>query len=178
KKAGYTEVLYLDAKEKLYIDESGPANFFGITRDGRYVTPHSESILPSITNKSLVTLAEELGMRPERRRVAVEEIFDFQDAGCCGTAAVITPVGSITYGERKVVYAKEGKAGPFSSKLYERLTGIQVGHHPDTYGWLSPIHPGRLRCSSVKYQEYSPFSRLAERATRRRNSGKYFCGGR
>lgn len=139
KKAGYTEVLYLDAKEKRFIDESGPANFFGITAEGRYVTPHSESILPSITNMSLVTLAEELGMRPERRRVDVEEIFDFQDAGCCGTAAVITPVGSITYRERKAVYAKNGQAGPFATKLYDRLTGVQLGLYPDTHGWLRKI---------------------------------------
>jgi branched-chain amino acid aminotransferase len=139
KKAGYTEVLYLDAKEKRYIDESGPANFFGVTKDGRYVTPHSDSILPSITNMSIVTLAEEMGMRPERRRVDVEEIFDFQDAGCCGTAAVITPVGSITYRDRKVVYAKDGVAGSFATRLYERLTGLQLGLYPDTRGWLRKI---------------------------------------
>ena len=95
KEQGFTEVLYLDAKEKKYLDESGPANFFGITKDGNYLTPYSDSILPSITNKSLLTIADELGMNPEQRPVHVEEIFGFVDAGCCGTAAIITPVSAI-----------------------------------------------------------------------------------
>lgn len=133
---GFTEVLYLDAKEKKYIDESGPANFFGITPDGQYVTPDSPSILPSITNKSLIQLAEDMGLRPQRRHVHVEEIFNFVEAGCCGTAAVITPVGSITYRDRKVVYSKDGRAGPLTTKLYDTLRGIQVGDVPDRYGWL------------------------------------------
>lgn len=136
---GFAEVLYLDAKEKKYIDESGPANFFGITRDGRYVTPDSHSILPSITNKSLVTLAEEMGLRPERRPVRVEEIFDFAEAGCCGTAAVITPVGSITYRDRKVTYCPDGVPGPACTRLYKTLMAIQVGDVPDRYGWLRVV---------------------------------------
>jgi len=136
---GYTEVLYLDAKHKRFIDESGPANFFGVTKDGQYVTPDSESILPSITNKSLVTLAEELGLRPQRREVDIEEIFDFQEAGCCGTAAVITPVGSITYRDRKVVYSKDGVAGKYSTQLYERLTAIQSGDEEDKYDWVTIV---------------------------------------
>jgi branched-chain amino acid aminotransferase len=136
---GFTEVLYLDAKHKKYVDESGPANFFGITQDGQYVTPESPSILPSITNKSLITLAEEMDMRPERRRINIEEIFEFAEAGCCGTAAVITPVGSITYRERKVVYSKDGEPGPLSTKLYRKLTAIQVGDEPDTHGWLHRV---------------------------------------
>ena len=133
---GFTEVLYLDAKHKRYVDESGPANFFGITQDGQYVTPDSPSILPSITNKSLITLAEEMDMRPERRPIDIEEIFQLAEAGCCGTAAVITPVGSITFRERKVVYSKDGEPGPLSVKLYKKLTAIQVGDEPDTHGWL------------------------------------------
>jgi branched-chain amino acid aminotransferase len=136
---GYTEVLYLDAKEKKYIDESGPANFFGITGDGVYVTPDSQSVLPSITNKSLITLAEDMGMKTERRRVAVSEIFDFAEAGCCGTAAVITPIGSITYRDRKVIYSKDGKPGRRCTELYKRLTAIQVGDVPDEYGWVRRI---------------------------------------
>ncbi len=136
---GFTEVLYLDAKHKRYIDESGPANFYGITRDNQYVTPDSESILPSITNKSIITLAEEMGLRPQRREVDVEEIFGFTEAGCCGTAAVITPVGSITYRDRKVVYSKDGKAGKHSIKLYEKLTAIQVGDEPDDYDWVRRV---------------------------------------
>ena len=136
---GFTEVLYLDAKHKKYIDESGPANFFGITQEGQYVTPHSDSILPSITNKSLITLAEEMGLKPQRREIDVEEIFGFTEAGCCGTAAVITPVGSITFRDRKVVYAKDGKAGKHSTALYDKLTAIQVGDSPDNYDWVRKI---------------------------------------
>jgi len=139
KKRGFTEVLYLDAREKRWIDESGPANFFGITKDGRYVTPQSESILPSITNKSLFTLAGEMGLAPERRPVDVEEIFDFAEAGCCGTAAVITPVGSISWGKRKVVYGDGETPGEFCTKLYDKLTGIQLGEEPDTHGWITKI---------------------------------------
>jgi len=139
KAKGFTEVLFLDAKEKRYIDESGPANFFGITGDGQYVTPASSSILPSITNKSLITLAAELGMRPERRPVAIEEIFELSEAGCCGTAAVITPVGSITWGERKVVYGDGVTPQPRCTELYQRLTAIQVGDAEDRWGWVRRV---------------------------------------
>ena len=139
KKLGYTEVLYLDAKEKKYLDESGPANFFAITKDGQYITPASPSVLPSITNMSLITLAEELGLRPERQHIAVERIFDFKEAGCCGTAAVITPVGSITWRDRKVTYCPDGRPGPLCTELYQRLRGIQLGDLPDKYGWLHKI---------------------------------------
>ncbi len=141
KQRGYTEVLYLDAKEKKYIDESGPANFFVITRDGQYITPQSDSILPSITNKSLITLAEELGLRPQRRSIAVTELPDFAEAGCCGTAAVITPVGSITYRDQKIVYSTDGEAGRWTSVLYHKLRAIQLGEEPDRYGWLTRIDP-------------------------------------
>jgi len=90
KRNGFTDVVYLDAKEKKYIDECGPANVFGLTKQDQYVTPESPSILPSITNKSLITLAEEIGLRPQRRHVPVEEIFEFVETGCCGTAAVLS----------------------------------------------------------------------------------------
>jgi len=139
KQKGYADVVYLDAKEKKYIDESGPANFFAITREDRYVTPESPSILPSITNKSLITLAEQMGLRPQRRPVAIEEIFEFTEAGCCGTAAVITPVGSITWGDRKAVYSRDGQPGKHCVELYEQLTAIQVGDAPDTYGWVRKV---------------------------------------
>ena len=139
RQAGYADCVYLDAKEKKYLDECGPANFFGITKENRYVTPESHSILPSITNMSLITLAEELGMRPQRRPVPVEEIFEFTEAGCCGTAAVITPFASITWRDRKMVYAKDGKPGRYCVELYEKLTAIQVGDAPDPYGWVKRI---------------------------------------
>jgi branched-chain amino acid aminotransferase len=137
---GYNEVLYLDAREKKYIDESGPANFFGITADNKYVTPASNSILPSITNKSLMTLAEkELKMTVEKRPVAIEEIHTFEEAGCCGTAAVITPVKSITYRGETVTYCKNDQPGERTMKLYNTLTGIQKGEVPDKFGWNHKI---------------------------------------
>jgi branched-chain amino acid aminotransferase len=139
KSKGFTEVLYLDAKEKRYIDESGPANFFAITKDGQYVTPKSGSILPSITNMSLAQLAEDMGLRPERRPIEVDEIFDFKEAGCCGTAAVITPIGSITHADRKMVYGDGETPGPICRELYDRLTRIQLGEDPDPYGWMRVI---------------------------------------
>jgi len=137
---GYQEVLYLDAVDKEFIDESGPANFFGITKESNYVTPNSESILPSITNMSLMTLAkEEFGMTVEKRPVNVNEVFDFREAGCCGTAAVITPVKSITYRDRTITYTETDEAGPVTQKLYNKLTGIQVGDEEDQFGWNMEI---------------------------------------
>jgi len=136
---GYADVVYLDAKHKRYIDESGPANFFAITADDQYITPDSHSILASITNKSLITLADEMGLRPQRRPIDIEEIFSFKEVGCCGTAAVITPVGSITWRDRKQVYCPEGKAGRHCTALYERLIAIQTGEAPDKHNWLRRI---------------------------------------
>ena len=134
---GYSAVIYLDAKEKLYIDECGPANFFGI-RDNTYITPESTSILPSITNKSLMQLAEDLGLRVERRPVHVEELETFEEAGACGTAAVISPIERVDDLDLKKSYiiSKDGKPGPLSIKLYERLRAIQYGDYPDTHGWV------------------------------------------
>lgn len=140
KAKGYTEALYLDAKEKKYLDESGPANFFGITKEGQYVTPASNSVLPSITNMSLLKIAEDMGMNPVRREVEVREIFDFIDAGCCGTAAVITPVKSITYRDKKVVYCKDGQPGQYCTKLYERLVNIQLGIEEDKFNWVRKLN--------------------------------------
>ncbi len=141
KKLGFNEVLYLDAKQKKYIDESGPANFFGITKNNKYITPDSESILPSITNKSLMKIAqEELGLQVEKRPVRVEEIFDFKEAGCCGTAAVITPVKSITYKDQTVTYCTGEEPGPVCKMLYDKLTAIQIGLSEDLYGWNKEIN--------------------------------------
>ncbi len=135
KELGYDEVLYLDARHKKYIDESGPANFFGITKDDKYVTPKSSSILPSITNKSLQVIAQDMGLTVEQRPVDVQEIFDFKEAGCCGTAAVISPVKSITYREKKVAYLEDDEVGAVCRKLYDHLRGIQLGTEEDKYGW-------------------------------------------
>lgn len=139
KKRGFAEVLYLDARDKRFIDESGPANFFAITADEQYITPLSPSILPSITNRSLVTLAGDMGLRPERRPIDIEEIFGFREAGCCGTAAVITPVKSITWRDRIATYCPDDVPGALTTALYKKLTGIQTGDLPDPYGWVRRV---------------------------------------
>ncbi len=133
---GYACEFYLDAKEKKYIDECGAANFFGI-KDNTYVTPLSTSILPSITNKSLIQIAEDLGLKVERRPVAEEELETFEEAGACGTAAVITPISRIDDPEmgKSYVFSKDGKPGPVSKKLYEKLVAIQYGEEADVHGW-------------------------------------------
>ncbi len=135
---GYSAVLFLDAKEKKYLDECGPANFFGI-KNNTYITPKSASILPSITNKSLMKLAEEIGMKVEQRPVPVEELETFEEAGACGTAAVISPVERVDdLDENKsYVFAKNGEAGPVCTKLYNKLRAIQYGDEPDKYGWIT-----------------------------------------
>ncbi len=133
---GYSAVLYLDPKEKKYLDECGPANFYAI-KDGKYITPASESILPSITNESLMQLARDMGMEVECRHIPVEEIATFEEAAACGTAAVCSPVGEIhdlDTGE-KFVIAKDGKPGPVTRKLYDTLSGIRLGEIEDKHGW-------------------------------------------
>lgn len=137
---GYSAVLYLDSKEKKYLDECGPANFFGI-RGNSYITPKSDSILPSITNKSLMTLAEDMGMTVERRHIEVEELATFDEAGACGTAAVISPVSRIDdIDENKsYVFCKDGEAGPVCTKLYNRLRAIQYGDEEDKFGWVTIV---------------------------------------
>jgi branched-chain amino acid aminotransferase len=136
----YASALFLDAKEKKYIDEAGPANFFAI-KGNTYITPDSSSILPSITNKSLCQLAADMGMAVERRHVLVEELAEFDEAGACGTAAVISPIRKIFDRDNDKVYeyCKDGKAGPVSLKLYERLRAIQLGDEPDVHGWVTII---------------------------------------
>ncbi len=132
----FTNIVFLDAKEKKYIDECGPANFFGI-KDNTYITPKSKSILPSITNNSLITLAKDMGLKVERRKVPVEELGTFEEAGACGTAAVISPIGTIFDPATKKTYSfYEDEAGPVSMELYSRLTSIQLGDAEDKYGWV------------------------------------------
>lgn len=140
KQAGYNAVLYLDPKEKKYIDECGPANFFGI-RGNSYITPASNSILPSITNKSLMQLAEDMGLTVERRPIPIEELSTFEETGECGTAAVITPISKIDDLDvnKSYVYATDGKPGPVCEKLYNKLRGIQYGDEPDPYDWVQII---------------------------------------
>jgi len=137
---GYSCEFYLDAKEKKYIDECGAANFFGI-KENTYVTPKSTSILPSITNKSLMQLAEDMGMKVERRPIPEEELNTFEEAGACGTAAVISPISKIDDLEenKSYVISKDGKPGPVSTKLYNKLRAIQYGDEPDEHNWVSII---------------------------------------
>lgn len=137
---GYSAVFYLDAKEKKYIDECGAANFFGI-KNNTYVTPKSTSILPSITNKSIIQIAESMGMKVERRPIPVEELATFEEAGACGTAAVISPIERIDDLDKNIsyVFSKDKKPGLICEKLYNKLRAIQYGDEPDTFGWVTIV---------------------------------------
>jgi branched-chain amino acid aminotransferase len=137
-KNGFSSVLYLDAKEKKYIDECGPANFFGI-KGNSYITPKSTSILPSITNMSLRQLAKDMGMNVEERQIDVEELSEFDEVGACGTAAVISPVKRIYDADKDIEYLFGTEPGKVSVKLYEKLRGIQYGIEPDLYHWTEII---------------------------------------
>ena len=131
---GYSNVMYLDATEHKYIEECGAANFFGI-KDNTYVTPKSPSILPSITNKSLRTLAEDMGMKVEECPIAIDEIGEFEEAGACGTAAVISPIGALYDLDNNVTYDYGMKVGETCKKMYDHLQGIQYGRVEDTHNW-------------------------------------------
>lgn len=137
---GYSVMLYLDPKEKKYLDECGAANFFGI-RGNSYITPASESILPSITNMSLCTIAEDLGMNVERRPIPVEELATFEEAAACGTAAVCSPIDRVDDLDNGNTYSfgTPGEAGEKTTQLYNHLRGIQYGEIPDTHNWCTII---------------------------------------
>jgi len=141
KQSGYADCLYLDPKTRTYIDEMGGTNFFGITRDNTLVTPTSPSILPSITRRSVVEIARKyLDMEVEERPVPISEIDDFVEAGACGTASVIAPVGGIFYnGKLHTFYADGKEAGPVTKKLYNTLTAIQRDEHEAPEGWLVEV---------------------------------------
>ena len=135
---GYSAVLYLDAREKKYLDECGPANFFGI-KGNSYITPKSNSILPSVTNKSLRQIAIDMGMTVEERKVPVEELSEFSEAGACGTAAVISPVRSVFDADKNIRYFYGDEPGEVCLKLYQKLINIQYGTEPDPYGWVNIV---------------------------------------
>ncbi len=137
---GYACEFYLDAKEKKYMDECGAANFFGI-KNNTYVTPKSSSILPSITNKSLMQLAEDFGMTVEQRQIPEEELATFEEAGACGTAAVISPISYIDDLDTgtRYTFSRDGKPGPVSTRLYNHLRAIQYGTEEDKHGWTTVI---------------------------------------
>lgn len=139
---GYSENMYLDAATRTYVEETGGANFLFVTKDGTLVTPKSDSILPSITRRSLMYVGEHiLGMKCEQRKVRFDEIGDFAECGLCGTAAVISPVGSVTKSDGTEIRFASGmdEIGPVLKKLRETLTGIQMGDVPAPEGWIRKI---------------------------------------
>ncbi|WP_225049260.1 branched-chain amino acid aminotransferase [Lacticaseibacillus kribbianus] len=137
---GYGDAIYLDPIEHRYIEEVGSANFFGITKDGsKFVTPKSPSILPSITRRSLMTLAQTAcGLEAEETRIPIDGLGDLSEAGACGTAAVITPIQSITY-QGNVHQFGDGGIGPVTQKLYDTLVGIQNGDVEGPAGWIMTV---------------------------------------
>ena len=138
---GFDENMYLDSATRTKVEETGGANFIFITKDNKLVTPKSDTILPSITRRSLVYVAKEyLGMEVEEREVLFEEVKDFAECGLCGTAAVISPVGKIVdHGEEICFPSGMEEMGPVTKKLYDTLTGIQMGHIEAPEGWIKVI---------------------------------------
>ena len=136
---GYDENIYPDSETRTYIEETGGANILLVAKDGTVVTPKSDTILPSITRRSLMYVAEHiLGMKVEERRVRVDELDQFAECGLCGTAAVISPVGKIVDHGREIVYGMEDM-GPVTKKLYDALRGIQMGTIEAPEGWIVEI---------------------------------------
>lgn len=136
----FADAIYLDPKTHTKIEEVGAANFFGITRDNKFITPLSPSILPSITKYSLLYLAKErLGLETIEGDVYINELDQFTEAGACGTAAVISPIGGIQYGDDFHVFYSETEVGPITKRLYEELTGIQFGDVEAPEGWIVKV---------------------------------------
>lgn len=140
KTSGFSDVIYLDPATHTKIEEVGSANFFGITADNEFITPISPSILPSITKYSLLYLAENrLGMKAIEGDVFVDELGKFTEAGACGTAAVISPIGGVQHGDDFHVFYSETEVGPVTRKLYDELTGIQFGDEEAPEGWIVKV---------------------------------------
>ncbi|MEJ8744352.1 branched-chain amino acid aminotransferase [Ruminococcus sp.] len=138
---GFDENMYLDSATRTKVEETGGANFIFVTKDNKVVTPHSNTILPSITRRSLMYIAEHyLGLEVEERDVYVEELKDFAECGLCGTAAVISPVGKVVDHGKEICFPSGmEKMGPITQKLYDTLTGIQMGRIEAPEGWLKVI---------------------------------------
>ena len=138
---GFDENMYLDPATRTYVEETGGANFIFVTKDNKVVTPKSNSILPSVTRRSLMVVAKDyLGLEVEERPVAKEELKDFAEAGLCGTAAVISPIGKIVdHGTEICLPSGMEEMGPVTKKLYETLTGIQMGRLEAPKGWIHVI---------------------------------------
>lgn len=139
---GFAVSLYLDAKTHEYVEEFSTSNFVGISADGQtYVTPQSSAVLASITNKSLMKLAaDKLGMAVEQRPLPVAEVPSFSEIAACGTAVVLTPVGTISRGDGAVAASLGDEPGPRCRELYAALRGIQTGDAPDEYGWMEEVN--------------------------------------
>lgn len=136
---GYSENMYLDSATRTKVEETGGANIIFITKDGKVVTPKSDTILPSITRRSLMFVAEHyLGLKAEEREVHIEEVKDFAECALCGTAAVLSPVGKIVNHGEEIVFGME-KPGEITQKLYDTLTGIQMGRIQAPDGWIKVI---------------------------------------
>jgi len=137
---GFADCIYLDPATHTKIEEVGAANFFGITQDNKFITPKSPSILPSITKYSLLHVAKEyLGLETEERDVLIDNLDEFKEAGACGTAAVITPIGGIEHKGNLHVFHSETEVGPVTKKLYETLCGIQFGDVEAPKGWIVEV---------------------------------------
>ena len=138
---GFDENMYLDPQTHTKVEETGGANFLFVTKDGKVVTPKSGSILPSITRRSLIHVAKEyLGLEAEEREIYFDEVKDFAECGLCGTAAVISPVGKIVdHGKEICLPSGMTEMGPVTRKLYDTLTGIQMGRIPAPEGWIQEI---------------------------------------
>ncbi|MDY5020955.1 MAG: branched-chain amino acid aminotransferase [Blautia sp.] len=138
---GFDENMYLDPQTRTKVEETGGANFLFVTKDGKVVTPKSDSILPSITRRSLIQVAKEyLGLEAEEREIYFDEVKDFAECGLCGTAAVISPVGKIVdHGKEICLPSGMTEMGPVTKKLYDTLTGIQMGRIPAPEGWIQEI---------------------------------------
>ena len=138
---GYDENMYLDAATRTKVEETGGANFLFVTKDGKVVTPKSNSILPSITRRSLIYVAQHyLGLEAEEREIHFDEVKDFAECGLCGTAAVISPVGKIVdHGKEICLPSGMNEMGPVTKKLYDTLTGIQMGRIEAPEGWIHVI---------------------------------------
>ena len=139
-KKGFADCIYLDPATHTKIEEVGAANFFGITKDNKFITPYSESILPSITKYSLMHIAKEyMNLEVLERDVYIDKRDEFCEAGACGTAAVITPIGGIQYKDKLHVFYSETEVGPITTELYNTLTGIQFGTVEGPEGWIYKI---------------------------------------
>jgi len=142
KKAGYPIALYLDAKTNTYVEEFSTSNFLAIDKNGAYVTPKSDAILASITNKSLMELAADAGMKVEMRPIKINEVMEgnFVEMAACGTAVVVTPVNKVMYKDTVATIGDKSVAvGPTLKKLYNRVRSLQQGEEEDKFGWMTEV---------------------------------------